>query len=177
MFEPSEQARELAATMSRMFTVPDDMGTPAGAVTLRGAWNFRTPAGWDTVYAPVFNQIERPIAPMMSIRVETDWYVHETEFRYVLQPGESISGSHNLPIGQVFFVPREDIKLKDCTPAELAEMERAREAFSKGKAGDKLKTPYGLEYSPFYLKVSRAQAAARGGTSDGGEADKDPADS
>lgn len=177
MFEPSDQARELAATMSRMFTVPDDMGTPAGAVTLRGAWNFRTPAGWDTVYAPVFNQIERPIAPMMSIRVETDWYVHETEFRYVLQPGESISGSHNLPIGQVFFVPREDIKLKDCTPAELAEMERAREAFSKGKAGDKLKTPYGLEYSPFYLKVSRAQAAARGGASDGGEADKDPADS
>ena len=38
-----------------------------------------------------------------------------------------------------------------------------REAFARGKAGDKLKTPYGLEYSPFYLKVSRAQAqTARG---------------
>jgi len=169
MIEPSEQARELAATMTRMFMVPDDMGTPAGAVTLRGAWNFRTPAGWDSVYAPVFNQIERPIAPMMSIRVETDWYVHETEFRYVLQPGESITGTHNLPIGQVFFVPREEIRLKDCTPAELAELERAREAFARGKAGDKLKTPYGLEYSPFYLKVSRAQAAAQGERSAGKE--------
>ncbi len=162
MIEPTEQARELAGTMARMFMVPDDLGTPAGAVTLRGAWNFRTPRGWDTVYAPVFNMIERPVAPMMSIRVETDWYVHETEFRYVLQPGESITGTHQLPIGQVFFVPREEVHLKDCSETEIAELQRAREAFGKGKAGDKLKTPYGLEYSPFYLKVSRAQGAAHG---------------
>ncbi len=163
MIEPSEQARELAATMTRMFMIPDDLNTPAGAVTLRGAWNFRTPEGWDTVYTPVLNMIERPVAPMMSIRVETDWYVHETEFRYVLQPGESITGSHNLPIGQVFFVPREDVRLQECTEAEIAELRRARDAFARGKAGDKLKTPYGLEYSPFYLKVSRAQAAAQDG--------------
>lgn len=170
MIEPSEQARDLAATMTRMFMVPDDLGTPAGAVTLRGAWNFRTPAGWDTVYAPVFNNLERPIAPMMSIRVETDWYVHETEFRYVLQPGESITGTHNLPIGQVFFLPREDVRLKDCTEAEIAELNRARDAFARGKAGDRLKTPYGLEYSPFYLKVSRAQAAQRAPDPDQGGA-------
>ncbi|MGE0393097.1 MAG: hypothetical protein AB7I25_11495 [Vicinamibacterales bacterium] len=174
MIEPSEQARELAATMTRMFMVPDDLGTPAGAVTLRGAWNFRTPAGWDTVYAPVFNNLERPIAPMMSIRVETDWYVHETEFRYVLQPGESITGTHNLPIGQVFFVPREEIRLKDCSEAEIAELGRARDAFARGKAGDKLKTPYGLEYSPFYLKVSRAQAAQGRGSDQVGAAGEGP---
>ena len=156
---PSEKARDMAALMTRMFMVPDDLGTPAGAVTLRGAWNFRTPAGWDTVYAPIFNMIERPIAPMLSIRVETDWFVHETEFRYVLQPGESITGTHNLPIGQVFFVPREEITLRDVTDAEIAELNRSKEAFSRGKAGDRIKTPYGLEYSPFYLKVSRAQAA------------------
>jgi hypothetical protein len=155
---PSEKARDLASLMTRMFIVPDDLGTPEGAVTLRGAWNFRTPAGWDTVYAPIFNSLQRPIAPMLSIRVETDWYVHETEFRYVLQPGESITGSHNLPIGQAFFVPREEITLRDLSEPEIAELERAREAFSRGKAGDRLKTPYGLEYSPFYLKVSRAQA-------------------
>ena len=176
MIEPSEQARELAATMTRMFMIPDDLNTPAGAVTLRGAWNFRTPAGWDTVYTPVLNMIERPIAPMMSIRVETDWYVHETEFRYVLQPGESITGSHNLPIGQVFFVPREEIRLKDCSQAEIAELQRARDAFARGKAGDTLKTPYGLEYSPFYLKVSRAQAAAQEGrgVEQGGEGAETP---
>src|SRR5262245_33187324 len=160
MMKPSEQARDVASMMTRMFMVPDDLGTPEGAVTLRGAWNFRTPPGWDTVYAPIFNQIQRPIAPMLSIRVETDWYVHETEFRYVLQQGEALTGSHNLPIGQVFFVPREDIALRDLSEAEIAELQRAREAFSRGKAGDKTKTPYGLEYSPFYLKVSRAQSAA-----------------
>lgn len=173
MIEASAQARELALTMTRMFMVPDDLGTPAGAVTLRGAWNFRTPSGWDTVYSPVFNMIERPLAPMMSIRVETDWYVHETEFRYVLQPGESITGTHNLPIGQVFFVPREEIQLKECSEAEIAELQRARDAFARGKAGDRLTTPYGLEYSPFYLKVSRAQAAQGGERSSDGPPDEE----
>ena len=80
---------------------------------------------------------------------------------------ESITGTHNLPIGQVLFVPREEIALKECAPAEVEALQQAREAFARGKAGDKLKTPYGLEYSPFYLKVSRAQAqAARGAQSE-----------
>src|SRR5262249_21977138 len=120
---PSEQARDMAGLMTHMFIVPDDLGTPPGAVTLRGAWNFRTPPGWDSVYTPIFNKLERPIAPMLSIRVETDWYVHETEFRYVLQPGESITASHSLPIGQVFFVPREEITLRDLGEAEIAELQ------------------------------------------------------
>ena len=63
--------------------------------------------------------IERPVAPMLVVRVETDWYAHETEFRYVLQPGEGIHGAHNLPIGQVFFVPRERVTMRDCTEDEL----------------------------------------------------------
>ena len=45
---------------------PGDLGTPPGAVTLRGATGFRTPAGWDTVYGPVLNMIERPFAPMLG---------------------------------------------------------------------------------------------------------------
>jgi hypothetical protein len=36
----------------------------------------------------------RPVAPMLVVRVETDWYAHETEFRYVPQPGEVISAAH-----------------------------------------------------------------------------------
>ena len=39
-------------------------------------------------------------------------YAHDSEFRYVLQPGEGIAGAHNLPIGQVFFVPREEITMR-----------------------------------------------------------------
>jgi hypothetical protein len=88
------------------------MGTPPGAIALRGATNFRTPEGWDTVYTPIFNMIERPVAPMLVVRVETDWYAHETEFRYVLQAGEGMSVDHSIPIGQVMFVPREDVNLR-----------------------------------------------------------------
>ena len=77
--------------MARVFLVAEDMGTPPGAIALRGATNFQTPSGWDTVYTPIFNMIERPVAPMLVVRVETDWYAHETVFRYVLQAGEGIT--------------------------------------------------------------------------------------
>lgn len=141
-----------------MFVAPGDFHTPAGAVTLRGAWNFRTPQGWDTVYAPVFNMVERPIAPMLVVRVETDWYAHETEFRYVLQPGETLTGSATNPIGQAFFLPRTDVTLRDSDAAELREIAEFRQRFLRDKAADQLHTGYGLPYSPLYLKMSRAQA-------------------
>jgi hypothetical protein len=154
------ESRETALLMARMFVVVEDLGTPAGAVTLRGAWNFQTPPGWDTVYTPIFNNIERPVAPMLIIRVETDWYAHDTEFRYVLQPGESLSASHNLPIGQVIFVPREEITLRDGTKEELEARVESGAKFFKEKMATKVKTPYGMEYSPHYMKTSRAQNAA-----------------
>jgi hypothetical protein len=148
---------EDAKRFARAFFVPEDLGTPAGAITLRGSTNFRTPKGWDTVYMPVLNNIERPVAPMLVIRVETDWYPHETEFRYVLLPGEGISGSRDLPIGQAFFVPREEITTRECTEAELADIRRAKEEFFREKSASKVKTPYGLYYSPHYLRQSRNQ--------------------
>ena len=148
-------SRENALLMARTFIVPEDLGTPPGAITLRGAWNFQTPAGWDTVYTPIFNMIERPVVPMMVIRVETDWYPHETEFRYVLQPGQALSGSQTMPIGQAFFVPREQVTLRDCSEPELAAIQEATAEFLREKSANKLTTPYGLEYSPHYLKKSR----------------------
>jgi hypothetical protein len=154
-------SREAALLMAQIFLAVDDLGTPAGAVTLRGAWNFQTPSGWDTVYTPVFNVVERPIAPMLVVRVETDWYAHDTGFRYVLQPGEGISGSHSLPIGQVLFLPRDEITLRDCTAEELAEIGRSREEFSREKASAQLKTSYGVPYSPHYLRASRSQNTSR----------------
>src|SRR4029077_12555111 len=56
---------EFAREMARSFIAPEDCGTPAGAVALRGATNFQTPNGWDTVYSSVFNNIERPAAPIL----------------------------------------------------------------------------------------------------------------
>jgi hypothetical protein len=146
---------EDAKRFARTFFVPEDLATPTGAVSLRGATNFQTPEGWDTVYTPVFNNVERPIAPMLVVRVETDWYPHDSEFRYVLAAGEAISGTRDLPIGQVFFVPREEITMRDCTEQELGEIRKAKEEFFREKAASKVKTPYGLHYSPHYLRQSR----------------------
>lgn len=151
---------EGALRMARAFVVPEDFGTPPGAITLRGAYNFKTPEGWDTVYTPVLNMVDRPVAPMLIVRVETDWYAHQTELRYVLQPGEGLPGSHNLPIGQAHFVPREPIELVDCTEAELDEIRQTREEFSREKAAHRTTTRFGLEYSPHYARESRARRDA-----------------
>jgi hypothetical protein len=147
----------------RAFLVPEDMGTPTGAVALRAATNFQTPPGWDTVYTPILNMIERPVAPMLSVRVETDWYSHETEFRYVLQPGEGITIEHSIPIGQVFFLPRESITMRQCTSEELKAIDAAREEFGRHKAAATQQTSYGLSYSPHYLRQSREREKTPGG--------------
>src|SRR6516225_4411422 len=154
---PPMLSREAALAVMRVFLVPEDMGTPPGAIALRAATNFRTPTGWDTVYTPIFNNIDRPVAPMLIVRVETDWYAHETEFRYVLQPGEGISAAHNMPIGQVFFVPRDEITMRDCTDAEMEEIRKSKEEFFQQKEKEKIMTPHGLSYSPHYIRQSRAQ--------------------
>jgi hypothetical protein len=148
-------SREAALAVMRAFLVPEDMGTPTGAIALRGATNFQTPTGWDTVYTPILNMIERPVAPMLSIRVETDWYAHETEFRYVLQPGEGITVEHSIPIGQVFFVPREEITMRQCTAEEVKAIEASRGEFNRLKAAATQQTSYGLSFSPHYLRQSR----------------------
>jgi hypothetical protein len=146
---------ENAVLTARSLIATDDLGTPAGAVTLRGAWNFRTPPGWDTVYTPVFNLIERPLAPMLVVRVETDWYVHDSDFRFVLQQGEAISATHALPVGQALFVPREEVTLADASDEQVSVLERAREEFQREKAAATQTTPYGLPYSPHYARSSR----------------------
>jgi hypothetical protein len=150
-------SREAALAVMRVFLVPEDMGTPPGAIALRGATNFQTPSGWDTVYTSIFNMIERPVAPMLVVRVETDWYAHETEFRYVLQSGEGITIEHSIPIGQVFFQSREEITMRSCTAEEVSAFEESRQEFNRHKAAAVQKTSYGLSYSPHYLRQSRAQ--------------------
>jgi hypothetical protein len=169
-------SREAALAVARVFLVAEDMGTPPGALALRGATNFQTPAGWDTVYTPIFNMIERPVAPMLVVRVETDWYAHESVFRYVLQAGEGITVEPSIPIGQVFFVPREQITMRPCTSEELKAIEESREEFNRQKAAAVQKTAYGLSYSPHYLRQSRSQKSEgdEGGSQPRGTSEKPP---
>lgn len=149
---------EDAIRIARAFVVREDLGTPPGAITLRGAYNFKTPEGWDTVYGPVLNMIDPPLAPSLVVRVETDWYAHDSEFRYVVKPGQGLPGSHSLPIGQVYFVPREEIKLRDVNSKEIEEIQKSRGEFGRGKGQDRETTRYGLEYSPHYARRSRANS-------------------
>lgn len=161
--------KDTARMIARMFISVDDLGTPAGAVTLRGAFNFQTPAGWDTVYSGVLNNTERPVAPVLVTRVQTDWYVHDSEFRYILTPGEILTASYNLPVGQVFFVPREDISFREGSDTEIAQRKTTSLAFFDEKATLKKKTPYGMEYSPLYQQKSkehRTPSQASGSASD-----------
>ena len=151
--------RDQALLMLRQLIMPEDLGTPPGALALRAATNFQTPPGWDTVYTPIFNMIERPVAPMLIVRVETDWYAHETEFRYVLQPGEGVSGSHTMPIGQVMFVPREEVTMRECTADEIARIRESQVDFAQQKAAHQMTTAYGMTYSPHYAQRSREQKA------------------
>ncbi len=150
-------SREEALNIMRVCVVPEDMATPAGAIALRGATNFRTPAGWDTIYTPIFNMIERPVAPMLVVRVETDWYAHETECRYVLQPTEGMTVQRSLPIWQVCCIHREEITLRDCTDVELEKIRRSQMQFAQDKADATQRTSYGLSVSPHYLRQSRAR--------------------
>ncbi len=68
---------------------------------------------------------------------------------------ETISASHNLPIGQVIFIPREEVTLVDGTAEEIEARHKTSEIFFREKAAAKVKTPYGLEQSPHYLRKSR----------------------
>jgi hypothetical protein len=132
--------------------LPQHLGQPAGGVALRGSVDFRTPKGWDTVYAAVLNEISPPTLSVLTVRVETDWYAHGTEFRYVLQPGDMFRVTATQPIGQVFFMPRDEPILREATKEELAEFGRQQDAFEQEKAADQLTAPYGLRYSPAYQK-------------------------
>jgi hypothetical protein len=103
---------------------------------------------------------------MLVIRVETDWYVQDSEFRHVLQQGETISVSHRMPIGQVIFVPREEITFREGTEDEIVARHQSAQAFYDEKGKTKVKTPYGVEYSPYYQSTSRQKkvpAKPRGG--------------
>ena len=151
-----EEVNELCTAV----ILPQHFGQPTGALGLRGSVDFRTPKGWDTVYGAVVNEVSPPALSCLSVRVETDWYAHGTEFRYVLQPGDMFQVTATQPIGQVFFVPRDEIVLRDGSKEELAEFNRQRDAFEQEKAADKLSVPYGLRYSPAYQK--RRQGKIRG---------------
>ena len=137
--------------------MPQHFGQPEGGVGLRGSVDFRTPEGWDTVYGGITNHISRPMISCLTVRVETDWFAHGTEFRYVLQPNDLLHITATQPLGQVFFVPRDEITLREASKQERDEFCRQWDSFIHEKATDQLTAPYGLRYSPLYQKRRQAK--------------------
>lgn len=135
---------------------------PPGAVALRGATDFRTPPGWDTVFTGVLNQPQSPTLLALSARVETDWYAFDTEFRYVLQAGEILSGSGRNPVGQAFFVPRVGTDLRTARGDEVEAFRSQQDAFMARKLAHRSTNAMGLEFDTAYREASRAAPAWQG---------------
>jgi hypothetical protein len=149
----AEQVRALVDTLVT------NVNAPPGAIGLRGAFDFVTPPGWDTVYTGLLNEVQRPSAPVLTARIETDWYAQATEFRYVLQPGDILSASGQAPIGQVFFVPREVVSLRVGGEADAAAFaERQREYWTE-RASQERATNFGTTYSYHYRDIQKGRRA------------------
>lgn len=162
-----DQVRSLVDT----FTT--NVNAPPGAIGLRGAFDFVTPAGWDTVYTGVLNETQRPTVPVLTARIETDWYPQPTEFRFVLQPGDILSASGQAPIGQVLFVPREPVELREGSAADaVAFTERQREYWTE-RAAKEQATNFGTTYSYHYRDIQKGhRLEGVDGTGDAAESDR-----
>jgi len=136
------------------FTV--NLNAPPGAVGLRGAFDFVTPEGWDSVYLGVLNEIQPPHVPVLAARIETDWYSQPTEFRYLLATGQTISIAGSAPIGQVFFVPRESIELRTGSESDIARFEESQREYWTERAEKERATNFGTIHSYHYRDVQRA---------------------
>jgi len=136
--------------------------TPQGAVAVRGATDFRTPPGWDTVFTGVLNQVQAPVLSVLTARVETDWYAFDTEFRYVLQVGEVLSGSGRIPVGQAFVVPRAGVDLRRAEGNEVEDFRSSQVRFVEEKRRHRSDNALGLEYDTVYREASRGTRRAPG---------------
>lgn len=85
-----------------------------------GAHNFITPEGWNSLCVSPFNDPRDDGIPCLNCLIETDWYPQNTEFRFAFKRGESIRFTHDTPIGQVVFVPRETVTLVGAPSQETA---------------------------------------------------------
>jgi len=94
-------------------------GTP-GQFGFLGAHNFITPEGWNTLCVSPLNDPRDDGIPSLNCLIESDWYPQNTEFRYAFKRGESIRFTHDTPLGQVLFVPREPVTLVGVSATDQA---------------------------------------------------------
>ncbi|TAK76872.1 MAG: hypothetical protein EPO16_06565 [Dehalococcoidia bacterium] len=154
-----ESGLDEAAALELIDALITNLDAPAGGVGIRGAFDFVTPEGWDTVYFGVLNEPARPHIPVLTARIETDWYPQNTEFRYSMQPGDVLVASGGAPVGQVMFVRRESVELTPATEAEVHSFVARQEQFWTERSAKERTTPYGALISHHYRDQQRARRA------------------
>jgi len=148
-----------AAAHELLEAVVVDLNQPSGTVGLRGAYGFATPAGWDTLFTSVFNDLPRPIVPALSTRLATDGTEHHSVFWYTLRPGQVLGLAGGSPIGQAFFLPREDIELIDGTPEEEQRFVEVQRDYWAERATKEKTTNYGATFTYHYRDHQKARRA------------------
>jgi hypothetical protein len=152
-----------AGALALIDALTTNINTPPGGVGLRGAYDFVTPEGWDTLYLGLQNEQQRPHLPVLAVRVETDWYAQNTEFRYVLQPGELLSLGGAAPIGQVVFLPREEAELVSGEASDVERFQQAQREYWSERATKARVTNFGALYTYHYRDVQKARRETEGG--------------
>ncbi len=140
-----------------------NFNAPPGGIGIRGAFDFLTPEGWDTLYLGVVNETARPQIPVLTARIETDWYPQNTEFRYAMQPGDTLVVSGGAPVGQVFFVPREPVSLEPALEADVQDFVTRQEAYWTERAAKERTTPYGALIAHHYRDLQRLRRSKTDG--------------
>ena len=152
-----ESGLDEAAALDLLDALTTNVNAPAGGIGIRGAFDFVTPEGWDTVYLGVVNEPARPQIPVLTARIETDWYPQNTEFRYAMQPGDVLVASGGAPIGQVLFLPREAVSLAPASEEDVRAFVARQEQFWTERAAKERTTPYGALISHHYRDQQRVR--------------------
>lgn len=144
-----------AGALELLDALTTNLNAPPGGIGIRGAFDFVTTEGWDTLYLGVVNETARPQIPVLTARIETDWYPQNTEFRYAMQPGDVLMVNGGAPIGQVFFVPREAISLAPASEADVTSFLERQERYWAERAEKERTTPYGALIAHHYRDLQR----------------------
>ncbi|HJM88839.1 MAG TPA: hypothetical protein QF624_04325 [Dehalococcoidia bacterium] len=155
----AERGFDETSALELLDAVAVDLNGPAGTFGLRGASNFITEDGWDCVYTAVFNEIARPAVPSMVTRIETDRVAHETTFHIALHRGEVMSAAGGGPIGQVFFIPREEVLIADGSPDEEQRFATVQREYWDERATKEKTTNYGATFTYQYRDHQKARRA------------------
>lgn len=130
---------------------------PPGSVGIRGAHRFVTPAGVDTVFTAIFNDLLRPVVPVMTTRVQTDEAAADTVLWHALEPGQGISIRGDAPVGQAFFLPREEVRIVEGSPLEEQRFVDRQAAYWADRAGKEKTTHYGATFTYHYRDHQKAR--------------------